>query len=104
MDNYLKSTAVIDCDAPAIRAKARALAEDIATPREKSFVPVEFDGTADARLSTHTQNGPTHIEYTREHGHYDELPWVEILGARDELLAGMGVDVDTFMAKWKESE
>ena len=79
-------------------------AYDLEMSREKGFVPVEFDGTADARLSTHTQDGQMHIEYIREHGHYDDLPWEEILGARDEMLAGMGVDVDTFMAKWEQSE
>ncbi len=77
-------------------------AYDLEMCREKGFIPVEFDGTADARLHTHAQDGRLHIEYIREHGHYDDLPWEEILNAHGELLARMGVDVDTFMEKWMD--
>ena len=72
--------------------------------RENGFIPVEFDGSNDARLHGCAQDGSLHIEYIREHGHYDELPWDEILNARDELLARMGVDVSTFMDRWKEKK
>ncbi len=77
-------------------------AYDLEMCRQHGFIPVEFDGTADARLHTHTQDGGSHIEYIRERGHYDDLPWEEILSAHAELLAGTGVDADVFMAKWKQ--
>ena len=77
-------------------------AYDIDMCIENGFIPVDFDGVNDARLHSHTGDGRLHIEYIREHGHYDDLPWEEILNARDELLAELGVDVGTFMAKWLE--
>ncbi|UCG82689.1 MAG: transglutaminase domain-containing protein [Dehalococcoidia bacterium] len=77
-------------------------AYDIEMCLENSFIPVDFDGVNDARLHSHTEDGRMHIEYIREHGHYDDLPWAEILNAHGELLAELGVDRDTFMAKWTE--
>ena len=77
-------------------------AYDIDMCIENGFIPVDCDGVNDARLHSHTSDGRLHIEYIREHGHYDDLPWEEILNARDELLAELGVDVGTFMAKWLE--
>jgi transglutaminase-like putative cysteine protease len=78
-------------------------AYDIEMCLENGFIPVDFDGVNDARLYSHIEDGRLHIEYIREHGHYSDLPWEEILNARDELLAELGVDVATFMAKWKEA-
>ena len=79
-------------------------AYDLEMCRENGFIPVEFDGSSDARLHVYAEDGSLHIEYIREHSHYDDLPWAEILNARDELLARMGVDVSTFMARWKETK
>jgi len=77
-------------------------AYDIEMCLENGFIPVDFDGVNDARLHSHTGDGRMHIEYIREHGHYDDLPWEEILNAHGELLAELGVDRGTFMTKWQE--
>ena len=79
-------------------------AYDLEMCRENRFLPVDFDGVNDARLHRYTEDGKLHIEYIRERGHYDDLPWEEILHARDELVAQLGVDVSEFMARWKEAE
>jgi transglutaminase-like putative cysteine protease len=79
-------------------------AYDLEMCLEHGYVPVEFDGTADARLHTCTRDGGLHIEYIAEHGHYDDLPWEEILAAHNRLLAQMGVARDSFMQKWTEGE
>jgi transglutaminase-like putative cysteine protease len=47
---------------------------DLNTCEANRFVPVEFDGTQDAILHSHNQDGMLHIEYVRYHGHYDDVP------------------------------
>jgi len=79
-------------------------AYDLEMCRENHFIPVDFDGVNDARLHRYTEDGELHVEYIGEHGHYEDLPWEEILDARDELVAQLGVDVNEFMARWKEAE
>jgi hypothetical protein len=79
-------------------------AYDMDMCRENGFIPVDFDGVNDARLHHCAEDGSLHIEYIREHGHREDLPWDEILNARDVLLAELGVDVGTFMAKWKAAK
>ena len=51
---------------------------DIETCHEKRFLPVEFDGTQDATFHPHDQDGRPHIEYIRDLGSYDDLPFDEI--------------------------
>jgi transglutaminase-like putative cysteine protease len=74
---------------------------DLETCRENGYIPVEFDGEHDARASRYSQDGRPHIEYLKYHGSYDDLPWQEIYKAGAEHIAGLGVDVDKFMAKWR---
>jgi len=68
--------------------------------QDNGFVPVDFDGENDARFPKHTASGEPHIEYIGQRGHHSDLPWEEILQARDEFLAGLGVDTEEFMARW----
>jgi transglutaminase-like putative cysteine protease len=68
--------------------------------RGNGFIPVDFDGENDARFHKHTACGDPHIEYIRQRGHYADLPWEEILKARDDFLADLGVDVEEFMGRW----
>lgn len=76
-------------------------AYDLKMCQENGFIPVDFDGENDARFHPCNRQGQVHIEYVRGHGHYEDLPWEEILNARDELVAQLGIDVSEFMAKWK---
>ena len=79
-------------------------AYDLKMCLEHGFVPVEFDGVNDAKFHPRTSAGEPHIEYIREHGHYADLPWVEILAARDQFVAGLGMDVKDFMARWEQPD
>jgi transglutaminase-like putative cysteine protease len=76
-------------------------AYDIELCREHGYIPVEFDGERDARFHPYSQDGRLHFEYVRHHGHRDDLPWEEILRARDEFVAELGIDVAEFMTRWK---
>ena len=71
---------------------------------KNGFIPVEFDGESDAKFHRYSRDGRLHIEYVVQHGHYDDLPWEEILEARNALVARLGIDVDEFMAKWIPAE
>ena len=51
---------------------------DPATCLEHRIIPVEFDGTRDAMLHSHNQDGELHIEYIRYHGPYLDIPFDEI--------------------------
>jgi transglutaminase-like putative cysteine protease len=51
---------------------------DLETCRKNRIVPVEFDGTNDAKLHPHTQDGKFHIEYILERGAYEDVPLHEI--------------------------
>ncbi len=37
--------------------------------------PLEFDGTADSIFHEFDQHGRRHMEYLRDHGHFDDLPY-----------------------------
>jgi transglutaminase-like putative cysteine protease len=76
-------------------------AYDLETCLQNGFLPVEFDGVNDARLSRYNQEGKLHVEYLKYHGSYDDLPWQEIYNAGAEHIASLGVDVVKFMAKWR---
>ena len=76
-------------------------AYDLETCLQNGFLPVEFDGVNDARLSRYNQEGKLHVEYLKYHGSYDDLPWQEIYNAGAEHIASLGVDVVKLMAKWR---
>lgn len=42
-------------------------------------LPLEFDGEHDARLHPYTADGHQHMEYVRERGTFEELPFEEIM-------------------------
>jgi len=54
---------------------------DLETCQENKWVPVEFDGTRDAILHTHSTEDKLHIEYILDRGCYDDLPIDEILNS-----------------------
>jgi transglutaminase-like putative cysteine protease len=55
---------------------------DLKMCQKNQIIPVEFDGKSDAQLHQYNQEGKLHIEYVRDHGYYDDLPWEEMLEAR----------------------
>jgi transglutaminase-like putative cysteine protease len=52
---------------------------DMKMCQENQIIPVEFDGTRDAVFHSHTLDGRLHIEYVKDHGHYQDVPLEEIL-------------------------
>jgi len=50
-------------------------------------LPLEFDGEHDALFHPYTADGREHMEYVRERGTFDELPFEEIMA---DLLASFG--------------
>lgn len=54
---------------------------DLETCENQRYIPVEFDGKNDAKLPIYDLDGNKFIEYVKEHGHYEDLPWDEIIGA-----------------------
>jgi transglutaminase-like putative cysteine protease len=44
-------------------------------------MPLEFDGEHDAQLHPYTADGRDHMEYVREQGTFDELPFDEMIAA-----------------------
>ena len=73
---------------------------DLETCRRYKFIPVEFDGTNDARDPSYDQNGKPHIECLRDRGSYEDFPWDEICSARLELAAQSGKELSELMANW----
>jgi len=59
---------------------------DLKLCQENRLIPVEFDGKNDAALPAHTLDGRLYIEYVRDHGHYDDLPFDTIVKLRAETL------------------
>ena len=55
---------------------------DIEMCRRQRIVPVDFDGASDAQFHTHNRDGRLHIEYVRDHGYSDDLPWERMMRAR----------------------
>lgn len=55
---------------------------DLKMCQKNQIIPVEFDGKSDAQLHQYNREGKLHIEYVRDHGYYDDLPWEEMLEAR----------------------
>lgn len=44
-------------------------------------VPLEFDGTEDSIFHQHNADGLKHMEYVKDHGHFDDLPFERIFTA-----------------------
>lgn len=66
-------------------------AYDLASCRQNGFIPVDFDGINDARDSAYNVNGRAHIEHVKDHGHYDDFPWDEIVSYRKQWAAQIGL-------------
>jgi transglutaminase-like putative cysteine protease len=52
---------------------------DIEMCEKNRFIPVEFDGEADALFGSHTKDGLIHIEYVSYRGSYQDFPFEEML-------------------------
>ncbi len=63
---------------------------DLGLCQKNRFVIVEFDGKHDAMLPAYNQDGKKHIEYVQDRGHYDDLPFNDIIAWRVEAL---GADI-----------
>ena len=50
--------------------------------RKRRLVTVEFDGIIDAILPSHDLDGRPHIEYVKDKGDYDDLPFDEVMNWR----------------------
>ena len=50
---------------------------------------LEFDGTADALMHPYDRAGNRHMEYVRQRGSYDDLPFDEILATFAEVYGGL---------------
>ncbi len=68
---------------------------DLETCRKAGFVPVDFDGINDAKDGAYNQEGKPHIEHIKDHGHYEDFPWDEIVSYRKEWVTRIG-------REWKE--
>jgi len=55
---------------------------DLKMCTKNRIIPVDFDGRSDAQFHRYNQEGELHIEYVREHGYFDDLPWEGLLEAR----------------------
>ena len=58
-------------------------------------MPLEFDGEHDALLHPFTTDGREHMEYVRERGSFDELPFDEIIGDFRSTYPRMFDDAET---------
>ncbi|MBE0479577.1 MAG: transglutaminase domain-containing protein [Dehalococcoidia bacterium] len=74
---------------------------DVRMCRENRFIPVEFDGRADARFPQYDLDGRPHIEYLLDRGPRDEVPLNDIRSALIERnmldpaeLVGTDFDMD----------
>jgi transglutaminase-like putative cysteine protease len=52
-------------------------------------LPLEFDGEDDALFHPYTADGRAHMEYVRERGTFDELPFDEVMGEFRNAFAHM---------------
>jgi transglutaminase-like putative cysteine protease len=51
---------------------------DLETCRDQRFITVEFDGKQDAKFPSHDLDGKRHVEYVKQHGHYEDVPFDEM--------------------------
>jgi transglutaminase-like putative cysteine protease len=72
-----------------------------ATCEQSGFVPVEFDGTGDAKDSPRSADGRPHIEHVKDHGHFEDFPWEFIVSYRKEWVAAIGRGWDEYSANVK---
>lgn len=82
-------------------------AYDLEKCQQNGFIPVEFDGTADAKDSPFNIKGEPHIEHVCDHGTYQDFPWDEITRVGREFWANLGMDFDEMVGgHWgkKDSE
>lgn len=56
------------------------------------FVPVEFNGEADAVFHPRDRQGRLHIEYLRQIGCYDDVPFDDIMATFKRVYGEMGAD------------
>lgn len=63
---------------------------DLALCQKNRFVTTEFNGRHDAMLPPLNLDGKKHIEYVQDRGHFDDLPFENILAWRLETL---GADI-----------
>ena len=63
---------------------------DLKMCQENRIIPVEFDGKHDAMFHSHNLDGKLHIEYVKDHGHFDDLPFDTITNLRIQAL---GADI-----------
>ena len=75
-------------------------AYDLETCQRKGFVPVEFDGTADAKDPPRDREGRPHIEHVKDHGHYEDFPWDWIVSYRREWVEQMGREWKEYVQLW----
>jgi hypothetical protein len=54
--------------------------------QDNRFIPVDFDGLHDAMLPSHNLDGQSHIEYVRDLGCYEDLPFNKTITWRKEAL------------------
>ena len=57
---------------------------DMGTCLEQGIIPVDFDGTQEARLHSHGLNGELQFEYILDHGHYPDFPLAEVTSALEQ--------------------
>ncbi len=79
-------------------------AYDLATCQKAGFVPVDFDGINNAKDSPYNQEGKPHIEHVKDHGHYADFPWDEIVNYRKEWVARIGREWTEFTDNVKSHE
>jgi len=79
-------------------------AYDLVTCQRAGFVPVEFDGTADAKDSPVNAERRPHIEHVKDHGHFHDLPWDFIVEYRKQWVASMGRGWEEFTDNVKQHQ
>ena len=77
---------------------------DLERCRQSGFIPVEFDGVNDFRDPPFNRRGRKHIEYVREHGHYEDFPWDEITEAGSKFWAHLGKDWNEIIVNFRIAE
>ena len=75
---------------------------DLAICEKNRYVPVEFDGTHDAKDSPYDQEGRRHIEHLRDHGTFDDLPWGWMWDYLMHHVAEMGFEWDEMIGSWEQ--
>ena len=55
---------------------------DLKMCKKNLIIPVDFDGRSDAQFHRNNREGKLHIEYVRDHGYFNDLPWEKMLEAR----------------------